>query len=897
MSHNKMSKKEFGSGYFGKWIEDKFGLPAYLYTCDQINDPKAITPMSDKWRSKTEHLHQVGNDRLVAVASNYGHIQIRQDEGGPKYLNEFNPEQGHFAGGFGYLTDNSNHLSTYYPGNAESFERIFGIGYFQKKVNGNGYSVNQIIFAPFGDDPVVISQVKITNNKKERVDLRWIEYWGCYTYQFSSAAFAGIITKKSTKHPRDIRHESSDKLKHEFKSIENGTGILDKRYFENLEKIYDPNNLSPSFDDNFPPKTFLISLNSDTSGLQTNSRDFFGNGGVEFPEGLKEDLNNSVNSTGVESSMLLEQKFSLNPGESCTLFFLYGYLPDNFELDSLITKYKTNTSTKFEESCEQWKASRIQLQVNEEVWVDREIFWHYYYLRSAMTFDNFFKEHILSQGHVYQYIMGFQGAARDPLQHALPFIYNAPDIVKNVIRYTLKTARKNGEIPYGITGSGQILPTPFKPSDQEMWLLWLASEYILGTRDTDILSEEVSRYPVYGSRAEKVSVGEILKRCYLHLVKKTGTGRHGLQRLSNGDWNDGVVLGNISPEKHKEIIKEAESVLNAAMAIFSLKIYSEMLRFVNESELAEEVLKYSESQRKAVKTQWIGKYFRRAWLTEDLGWIGEDQMWLEPQPWAIIGNALDDKEKKVLVQSIDELVRKPSKIGARLHSKGIVSIRNVGQGVNAGIWPSINGTLIWALSLVDGQMGWDEWKKNSLAYHAENFPDVWYGIWSGPDTYNSDLSKYPGQTVFDEGLISGEQQIEDGEEHLGHMGLAWTDFPVFNLHPHAWPLYDLTRLIGINFTPEGVELRPTIPQDVYKFSSSLIGLEKTESGYSGWYSPVKEGTWKLSLELTNQEIEKIGSILTNGNKNEFAIMGNRVILTGESKFNKPLSWQIIINKF
>jgi hypothetical protein len=333
------------------------------------------------------------------------------------------------------------------------------------------------------------------------------------------------------------------------------------------------------------------------------------------------------------------------------------------------------------------------------------------------------------------------------------------------------------------------------------------------------------------------------------------------------------------------------------MAIFSLKIYSEMLRFVNESEFAEEVLNYSESQREAVKAQWTGKYFRRAWLTEDLGWIGEDQMWLEPQPWAIIGNALNDMEKKILVQSIDELVRKPSKIGARLHSKGIDSIRNVGQGVNAGIWPSINGTLIWALSLVDGQMGWDEWKKNTLAYHAENFPDVWYGIWSGPDTYNSDLSKFPGQTVFDEKLISGEDVVGSDEELLGHMGLAWTDFPVFNLHPHAWPLYDITRLIGINFTPEGVDLRPTIPQDVYKFSSSLIGLEKTINGYSGWYSPKKEGMWKLSIELTNQELEKIGSISTNGNKNEFAIMGNRIILTGESKPKKPLSWQIIINKF
>jgi len=425
-----------------------------------------------------------------------------------------------------------------------------------------------------------------------------------------------------------------------------------------------------------------------------------------------------------------------------------------------------------------------------------------------------------------------------------------------------------------------------------MWLLWLVSEYILGTRDIEFLSEEISRYPVYGSRAEIVSVDEVLKRCYRHLVKKTGTGRHGLQRLSNGDWNDGVVIGNISPEKHKEIQKEGESVLNAAMAIFSVKIYSEMLSFINESELAEEVLKYSESQREAVRAQWLGKWFRRAWLTEDLGWVGEDQMWLEPQPWAIIGGALDDSQKKILVQSIDNLVRKPSKIGARLHSKGIESIRNVGQGVNAGIWPSINGTLIWALSLVDGQMGWDEWKKNMRAYHAENFPDVWYGIWSGPDTYNSDLSEYPGQTAFDERLMSAEEELLDGEEHLAHVGTAWTDFPVFNLHPHAWPLYDVTRLLGINFTSDGVELKPTLPKKEYMFSSSLIGLEKTESGYSGWYNPVKEDTWEISLELSNRELEKIDSVLINGNETEFTIKGNHLIIIGESKRDKPLSWKI-----
>ncbi|MBA7519856.1 hypothetical protein ES705_11944 [subsurface metagenome] len=887
-----MSKKEFGSGYFGEWIEDEFGLPAYRYTCDQINDPKALTPMNEEWRSKTEHLHQVGNDRLVAVASNYGYIQVRQDEGGPKYLNEFDPKRGQYAGGFGYLTDGDSFLSTYYPGNADSFERIFGIGYIQKKVIGHGYNVNQIIFAPFGDDPILISQITITNNRDMPVDLRWIEYWGCCMYQFSSSAFAALLSKKPSKHPRDIRHHFSNKFKHKFEEIPNRVGLQENKYLEDQKETFDPTNLKPTFVDYFPPKTFLVSLDSKADTLSTNSKDYFGQGGVETPDGLNSKLKNDIDSIGDESAMFLERNVQLNTGESRTLSFLYGYVPDGFELESLINKYKQIYHKLFEDSCQQWKKNRIELQIKDEPWVNREIFWHYYYLRSAMTYDSYFKEHILSQGHVYQYIIGFQGAARDPLQHALPFIYSNPDIVKNIIRYTLKTTRKNGEIPYGITGSGQILPVPFKPSDQEMWLLWLISEYVLGTRDVEFLDEKVSRYPVYGSRAEIVKVRDVIARCFRHLVKKTGFGCHGLQRLSNGDWNDGVVIGYIPPEKHKEIQKEAESVLNAAMAIYTLEIYSEMLKSVGERDLANEALKYSQSQREAVNAQWTGKWFRRAWLTEDLGWVGEDQMWLEPQPWAIIGNALDREQKKILVQFIDELVRKPSKIGARLHSKGIDSIRNKGQGVNAGIWPSINGTLIWALSLVNREMGWDEWKKNSLAYHAENYPDVWYGIWSGPDTYNSDLSKYPGQTVFNEALITGEQDPSDVEEFLGHMATSWTDFPVFNLHPHAWPLYDTTRLIGINFTRNGVILNPTLPKDDYKFSTSLIGLEKTKNGYLGWYNPVKLGTWEISLKLSEEELDQIDSILINGNEAKFTIKESHLLWRGENKPGRPLRWEI-----
>ena len=81
-------KKAYGSGYFGQWIEDEFGLPAFRYTCDQVNDPKAKTEVNLGILSSTEHIHQVGNDRIVAVASNYGHVRVRQDEGAPKFLND-----------------------------------------------------------------------------------------------------------------------------------------------------------------------------------------------------------------------------------------------------------------------------------------------------------------------------------------------------------------------------------------------------------------------------------------------------------------------------------------------------------------------------------------------------------------------------------------------------------------------------------------------------------------------------------------------------------------------------------------------------------------------------------------------------------------------------------------
>ena len=548
-----------------------------------------------------------------------------------------------------------------------------------------------------------------------------------------------------------------------------------------------------SLEDLNPPHTFLASLDAPADGMATDAASFFGAGGADRPAGISAPLNGSLDTNGPASAHLLERRLKLMPQETRTIYFMYGYLPQGFEVESLVAKYSAEPSKLWATSSSAWKNDGVRFSVPAEPWVERETSWHNYYLRSSLTYDSFFGEKILSQGHVYQYLMGFQGAARDPLQHTLPFVFSHPDIVKNIIRYTLKEIQPNRSLPYAIVGSGMPMPAIFVPSDQEMWLLWAASEYILATRDTNFLDEKIPSYPGETASASDPTVREWLERTFRHMTEDIGVGQHGLMRLSNGDWNDEVVVMRGSADTFEGIRKVGESVLNGAMASYVLDHYGRMAAYLGDTKASDAAHAKAETQRDAVRATWQGKWFKRAWLGPQLGWIGDDHLWLEPQPWSIIGGAATPEQNKTLLDSMNQLVRDPSPIGAMVQSKGDTTMRSpVGTGTNGGVWPSINGTLIWALALVNGAAAWDEWKKNSLAIHAEKYPEVWYGTWSGPDTYNSVLSKHPGQTMI--ALPSPDDQSAQKD-----WGMSWTDFPVTNLHPHAWPLYSSAKLLGLDF--------------------------------------------------------------------------------------------------
>ncbi|MEM2507137.1 MAG: hypothetical protein QXF61_08870, partial [Nitrososphaeria archaeon] len=126
-------------------------------------------------------------------------------------------------------------------------------------------------------------------------------------------------------------------------------------------------------------------------------------------------------------------------------------------------------------------------------------------------------------------------------------------------------------------------------------------------------------------------------------------------------------------------------------------------------------------------------------------------------------------------------------------------------------------------------------------------------------------------------------------------GLNWTDFPIMNMHSHAWPLYSLMKLINIEFTREGVSVNPSIPKQEYSIESPLIGFKKSLDGYNGWYNPPVKGRYVLEIKLQENELKRVYSIKVNGAEKEVKLKDDKIVIEGEALEN-GIKWELILKK-
>jgi hypothetical protein len=711
------SATEQASAY-GSWVEES-GLPCFAYAADHEAMPAA------EWdrfvRPPTRrHWLMVGNRWIKLQAGNDGTVGIYDESEGLRWL--VSSDEG--GTGVSILRDGATTWGSAFtdrpPGAVP--RRIFGPTWFAVRCAHRGLELERVILCAEGEVPWVLVRVRLS---------------------LATGAEARALSHEETwrLRPRFLNLPESEPRRQEV------ARAVTYRTAEDRGRIT-------------ATETFPAPVRGQVGAPSTLVLEALGSDRVET----------SVDATG-EPTLRLVSALELAPGTTRELWFRFGR-PASGALE--------DPSGFFEAQLGSLRAALPKARSSRAPEAEREIPWHAALLTGGACRDRVLGGHTLDQGSAYSFEMGFNGAARDPLQHALPLVYSEPDLALSVLRNVVAWGSPDGDLPYALGSAKQPLPLGFRPSDSNLWSLWLASEYAAASGDLAAFDAEVSFHPSHGAPA--VPLREALRRQLRFFVDVVGRGARNHVRILNADWNDLAIAQSGVPAA--EMIEHGSSVLNSAMASWVLGVFAGLADRLGETALAEESRQQSSDLRALVRQGHNGRWFHRAYAPDGRP-VGDESCWLEVQPWAILCGAADDAQARALLQLIDEGHRRDSPLGARIIWPLPVRPRGtLGEGLDGGIWLSINTTLIWAAARLAPELAWDEWRRMSLRNHARHYPEVWEGTLSGPDAYNAPESPRPGRTWKSQAF-------------------AMQAFPVNNLHSHSQPLLAYLRLLGVEPTPNG----------------------------------------------------------------------------------------------
>jgi len=816
-----------GNGYFGEWVTDEHGLPAYNYKCNHLTDPIAKTKTS--YGFSTDHFHQLGNDRIMATAHNGGYVQFLDGSRGFKWLTYQDSRQGKLGGGIGlYYFENEKICSSdlYRLENLSKytkFERIFGMGYFKKEFNFNGIDIQHSICTPFSDDPVVLSEFLISTDSDKLVSnrIRLIDLWDINIHpllkslivtwrnrkNFGTSKLLNLVgrllkllLKMFRRDTESARRRFTRKFKYTISSnSELKTIILTPRYKKKPPLAKN----EPSKYDYYPKSLFLTMLNQIDVKFFINKRNLFKGNDISINWDSRIELN-KIKKRNLCLGIGISLKLKNSRINKITTLFGYEELD---KIEGLIKKYKQIVANQsiLEWSAHQWQNSLVCLNIKEEPQLSRETIWHSYYTRSALFYDEYYQKHRLYQGSVYLFGHGVDGSIRDFILYSNSLILINPSIAREFLLFNLSLIFSDGKLPYSLYGYGKLSSVfvHSKPSDLYLFLLWGIEQYLSLTRDFEFLEEKL---PFYDKpQGIKTSVSEKVKLLIDYLFsEKVGFGEHGLIKCNDGDWSDGISL---MVRNRRKFIKNGESSFNSTFALYIIPRVLDLMKDSNEP-FVKSCLDKLDLLKQAVLKSYNGKWFFRGWDGQGNP-IGDRSLYLEHHAWLLISKILDSESAFNLIDQIYNILDVPSSIGQYISyppQKTYLNILPKGWDVNGGIWHAMNALLTWGYSKYDKKKAFNSIIKNSLAKRAEIYPGMWYGIWSAPDSYIADYSENAGQAFY-------------------HFATPMCDFPIMNMNAHASYLLSIIKIAGIEADFSGLIIDPNILHQRFSFGSPLISLE------------------------------------------------------------------------
>jgi len=846
---------EYGNGHFGQWKMDQFNLPAYEYTCMQDIDSIALTKTSGS--DSIDQWHQVGNDRITLTAHNGGYMQFFIANRGLQWISYRDRQKNCLGGGICFIEENGKVWSDLYNSKRKRYQRIFGCGYFQKIAEYREISIENFTYPPFGDDSVVLTELLISNNSNRTRKVAIYTYWGLKIKSLVGSILSMLYTTKDRKKFGESKLVSF--VLRLVKTLLLGFGLGSEQIHERFGTKF---SVESSFLDS---KNCMISVSKYKGKIpvrpeQTADRNYYLD--PFFLASFERDLpikwynqlrickkgaeyvlkKNLMTEPTVNRCLMLGHELILKPQETKQLVFIFGTARQD-QIPGLIEKYEPLIHQNFKtKNFEDWSTNLFSFTVDASPWLSREVSWHSYYLRSALLYDDYFQSHYLPQGNAYTFLHGANGAIRDYVLFLIPIIYQNPDLAREMLEYAFRTMNTIGKLPYALVGYGQQMGAIVHEasSDLHLFLLWGLMEYLFITRDFQFLEKEIPFYPLDCGKSSTVLAKIILSLQFL--FQKIGLGEHGMIKVGSGDWSDGVSL---LVKNRGAFLKKGESTFNSAFALYIIppliklldKYTPKFTRYLNQ--------KYEDLKKACLET-WNGRWFYRGW--DGLGApVGDRNLFLEHHVWMLLSGVVSQNQANILINNIYKLLDSSSKAGQYILYPPANAFLNVlphGWDVNGGIWHAMNFLLTWAYSKYDSNKAYNSILKNSMAWRAEAYPNIWYGIWSGPDAFNADYAVNPGQTYI-------------------NPPTPQTDFPIMNLNLHANFLDSVIKLVGIEFTLDGLIIDPKIPEKAFSFWTPMLALEVKENQMKGFYKPLTEDNCIIRIKRPldwNQDIE----VLLNG---------------------------------
>ena len=788
MSGSGMDGDGADGGFFGYWTSDEKGLPAYEYT--------AMADLTSEKSQNMDHWHQLGNDRYTAEAHAGGWIVPYRWERGLVRLTE-RDGRGDWKklAGVGVIdaagaeTPVLRHeLPLDWKHNA-----TWGVGYAKWNVESESFRIAKKVSSPFGDDPVLIIEVEIeTLNEKTLYEERWP------VIPYSLGAVLPMTEFSAA--PRGIR--GMDRVA--WRAITGVSGAL-RRAGEIPRRLYArlieweirsandlivgiPRYKNPfktgsrtkrTWFDNHPAPVFLAVLESDVKLI-----------GRKMPNGV-----------------LLSAQSELEPKKKNFIRLMFGWGPES-DIEALVDKYRKKPA-------DDWRPALPAFDISEENGIERETAWHGAYLRGMMVKDDYFENHIIPQGSAYSYLHGAHGAIRDYVFSTIPLIYMAPKRAKEFITAIARMTLPSGEMLYSHVGHGQSTGAGgihSAPTDLPLFFIWAVLEYISATGDRSILDVDAPFYPKENGKSS--TVRERISIAWKYMRDGVGTGPHDLLRAGTGDWNDPI---SYTVKKPGVFHRMGESCFNTAMALWVLPRAAKLVETWNAREAAH-IESFASSLEKAMEHAWTGEWYLRGYDGENRP-IGENRLFLDSSVWCLISGVGGTERMNKLAGHIYRLLDGPSPVGANILDKPVhmkYGILAPGWDCNGGVWAALNGLLCWGYSLYDPERAWRNLEKQSLANHARAYPHIWYGIWSGPDSYNAHWAEDPGHTFI-------------------HPLTPMREYPIMNSNQHAMPLLALLRMAGIEPSGTSLDVTPRMPErfDPWNLDFPLIsvGMRDGNSNY------------------------------------------------------------------